>query len=54
MYDCNYFLLLKAKKLQKYKSFYGIYSTAYLVWLIGRLEENNMELLRKDVESCGW
>jgi hypothetical protein len=54
MYDCNYFLLLKARKLREYNpAVYGFYSIAYLVWMIGRIKENDHEL-RKDVESCGW
>ena len=57
MYDCNYFLLRKAQKLREYNpTLYGIYSIAYLVWLIGRIKEDEKEYvdLRKDVESCGW
>ena len=54
MYDCNYFLLLKARKLREHNpTVYGIYSLAYLVWLVGRLKEEDVEL-RKDVEECGW
>ena len=54
MYDCNYFLLRKAQKLREhYPTVYGIYSIAYLVWLIGRIKEEDVDL-RKDLKSCGW
>jgi hypothetical protein len=54
MYDCNYFLLRKAQKLREYNpTVYGIYTIAYLVWIISNLKEEDVNL-RKDVESCEW
>ena len=54
MYNCDHFVLLKAKKLREYNpTVYGIYKIAYLVWMISNLKEEDTNL-RKDVESCGW
>tara|TARA_R100000231_G_scaffold128797_2_gene99975 strand:- start:8286 stop:8441 length:156 start_codon:yes stop_codon:yes gene_type:complete len=51
MYNCNYFLLLKAKKLRELNpAVYGIYSLAYLVFLVS----NPPEQFKEDIEKCGW
>lgn len=51
MYDCNYFLLLKAKKLREFNpTVYGIYSLAYLVFLVA----DPPRQIKEDIKSCGW
>ena len=51
MYECNYFLLEKAKRLREYNTtLYGIYSLAYLVFLVADPPEH----FKEDIIKCGW